>query len=402
MILKIFENLSWQDILNSSATCHHWYRAVQYPQMVKKSKLVIRKKEISAKEQSIQQFLTTSRYFTNLELSKVTYGKGYELFWMKFSENIQELTLSEISINFNLLISSLNRLTNLNQLELKNCRFQENKNERYVKGNNLTKLKTLNILFIKISTEQLEYLFNLIESLRIFKFSTTKNTKETILNFIKTQEKSLRSLKINTSYTCLMSLFQVKTLDLEHLVLNEFYGDNDEMLKELKKFVHSQKNLTHLSLDKCNLNDLDFSEICTNSPKLQFLEFDMYDCDIWWSEKIYQLAVFRNLRGLEISNCRHMASYILKALAVEKNEKLKDLHLCNIYCQIHDLKTQLKSMPNITCLVLQDCDLLDADLQGILSCLFKLKELWLNTYTGSVSCFYFCSIFYCLCLKAFD
>lgn len=386
MILKIFDNLSWLDIQNSSKTCHHWYRAVQCPEFVKKTKLVIRKKEISTKEPLIQDFLKTKRYFENLELSKVTFDKGYELFWMKFSENIQELTLSEISINFNLLISSLNRLTNLNQLELKNCRFQENKNERYVKGNILTKLKTLNILFIKISTEQLEYLFNLIETLKVFKFSTTKNTKETILNFIKTQESSLRSLKINTtSYTCLMNLFQIKTLNLEHLILYEFYGDNDEMLKELKKFVHSQKNLTHLSLDKCNLNDLDFSEICTNLPKLQFLEFDMYDCDIWWSEKIYQLAVFRNLMGLEISSCRHMASNILKALAVEKNEKLKDLHLCNIYCQIDDLKTQLKSMPNITCLVLQDCDLSDADLQGILSCLFKLKELFLNTYTGSVS-----------------
>lgn len=180
MILNIFKYLSWKDIKSASLACQQFFSASQHPIIVSRIRLSFRCVKLSKSDPLLNDFIKSSRYFTNVKLFSVIFGPGHRLFWTKFDDNLQEFTLMNICLNFEQIFKVLIKLTNLTKLEITTCLFYGKKKPENDQNYILENLKNLKLNNnFEVTTEQIDILLSMASNLEKFDFISDdfENTK---------------------------------------------------------------------------------------------------------------------------------------------------------------------------------------------------------------------------------
>lgn len=346
----------------------------------------------------MKEFLKSTRKYKHLYFIEVTLGFEHDLFWSKFSEHITHLCLESIFADFVKLESILRKLTNLNHLGLKYCKFfiDENSMETRSKQKRscywLMNLKSVDFALSKSKYLKPELLTKIldktpnVEKFKCIGFRCGLNTP--IRNFFERQSIKLKVLIIDpTDPEFINQLFELSFLKLEKLVLY------DSLLSEnttFSKFLESQSEMTRLMLIDCVIDDVVLKNICRLLPNLTHFDVSVADNVSLKNITNSGLSELRNLEKLEELDFQlYKIPATLKAIASKRNETITDLHLNSMGKRINSVVIRrLANLPNLTCLQLEFCaNISDFEFQLILMYSTKLVEFFLMPENGIVRYF---------------
>ena len=278
----IFDNLEFQDLMNISTLNSYYHDFIFGSQKImKKICLIVKTGEeletsrnyqnVKIEKNKLENQLIISFLSSNKACKSIEFAKVCDLKFLEQIKNLEELSLKESSISGDL------NLLSLKSLKIYNCNIETSL--IIIKGTqNLSKLCLTNIKPTEILLQELSSIKNLQLKefcLSDFSFYNFNREKTELLNFLRTQEKSLVKLQMDI-WVGLPVLQLILTMpQLSHLKIYELSKANYVDWNDLNYPINS--SVKTLSLTDCNVTNevLEFFlKTCPNVKNLSLFEID--------------------------------------------------------------------------------------------------------------------------------
>lgn len=356
----------------------------------------------------IQDFQNSYRNYSKMQLHQVEFGQSDE-FWERFGEHITDIKFNHCDLREKVFNAILKRLTNLQMLEINNCRelFMSGRLFKNIYDKEAICTACSNVTSISLCNNRYlsDALFNRVVSTmtnincldlsgchisfhnglyRKFYPHYQQDASESvltfyyILQFIEAQAPKMKAFNFSDTLidgVALIKLTQVHNLQIEKLKLRSC----DQLTSAgICEFVRYQCWLTELDLSMTvRLTDPSLLEICKYLTNLKILK--LRRCRAITDLSVKELYNLKNLEVLDISECDAITSDSLFSGILREpcDMQITELYVSALnICEMAIIRIA-ECLPNLTVLDLSFCKnaVTDLGIQLIFKHLIKLRVL---------------------------
>lgn len=398
------------DILEAGMTCHRFLEASQHQKIVTKFAINFSKVHLNDETEigsPMNDFQQSFRTFTKIILHQVDFGQT-DLFWDHFGDQITDIVFNSCDLREKTFNTILKRLSNLNSLEINNCRelFMSGRLFKNVYEKEAICTACLNVTSLSLCNNRYlsDALFNRIISTmpsiqaldlsgchisfhnglyRKFYPDYQQDASESvltfyyILQFIELHASQLDHL--NFSGTLIDGNALTKLAQIPQLRLHRFYLRSCDQLTNsgISSFVRHQNQLIELDLSmSVRLTDPGLIEICSALTSLRTLR--LRRCRALTDLSVKQIKQLKALEVLDISECDAITSDgIIEGIGSARNDVMRELYVSALnICELAILRLA-ENLLELTVLDLSFCKngATDVAVQYIFKHLVKLRTL---------------------------
>lgn len=410
IILHIMTFLPPSDILEAGLTCRRWLEASMHQSFTSKLQLSFSRVHLGNSgdiSSPVLDFQNSERIYSRIYLHEVDFGQADE-FWDCFGEHLSSITFNNCDLREKVFNGILQRLTNLQSLEIDNCRelfmsgrlFKSinDKSAIFTACSNVTSISLCNNRYLS------DAIFNRVISAmpniqrldlsgchisfhnglyRKFYPDYEQDASENvltfhyILQFIEARAAQLKEINFSGTLvdgSALIKLTEVENLKIEQLRLRSC----DQLTSSgICAFVRQQCWLTELDLSMTvRLTDPSLIEICKCLCKLKMLK--LRRCRAITDLSLKELHQLKYLEILDISECDAITSKgLLEGILKEPNGILREIYASALnICEMAIIRIA-ECLPNLLVLDLSFCKnaVTDLGIQMIFKHLIQLRTL---------------------------
>lgn len=370
VVTHIMKFLSYADRVVASQVCHLWHDATLHPKFLDQEKVVFNKLNLDEIPEVLEVFSKSNRQFYHFLFLDTELTNRVKQFFIKRGSMVRSLVMINCCINEQTFVEILSHCTNLEALELDNCR------ELFMIGSVLSHQEDVEAL--KITLKKLKHL----------SVANNRYLSDALFNRLTSVAPNLENISLAGCFISFHSGIYKKFYP------NKLTANNLDFASE--SVLTLWNVLKHLELKAANIKQINFSKTLIDGKalteiaqisKLQLEELILSYCEQLSNSGMLAIAQYQTeLQVLNLSYCSRITDRTLIVVCKSLNN-IRSLCLRNCRAITNLGVVEIRKLTNLQELDLSKCELVSSEgiENGVCYCkrLQKLDLEGLNRITCS-------------------